>query len=146
MVFLQYLTTVFDSIEEAIILVNVEPEGKYRLLMANDAFYRQSGYDRETTIGELVEKIVTVAGYKDLIQQYTNVVKTKKQVEFKRVYSVPLGKVSYQIKLIPILNAVGETIQIAGIIHDVSEVERLRQQVKKTNETLHKLTEQLTDL
>jgi len=142
LVFLQYLTTVFDNIEDAIILVNVEPKGNYRLLMANDTFFRTSGYTRDV-IGEPVEKIVPAEGYKELLHYYGKVVQTKKTVNYTQKYEVPIGLITYSIKLIPIINAVGEAVQIAGIIHDITEIECLREKVRETSKTLETLGDQL---
>lgn len=142
LVFLQYLTTVFDSIEDAIILINADVKDQFRLLMANEAFYRNSGYTKED-IGKLLQKIVPPELYADIRAHCHSVIDTRTSVEYAAAYTVPLGTLTYHIKFIPILNAVGEVIQIAGIIHDITELEILREKVAQTTNTLASLSENL---
>jgi PAS domain S-box-containing protein len=142
LVFLQYLTTVFDSIEDGIILIGVEPEDRYRLLMANQPFYNTSGHT-EKDIGKTVDNIISEPSYKSMRDYYRKVVATKETVEHVSSHDLPAGRITYHIKLIPILNAVGETIHIAGIIHDITELEQLRAKVKQNTRALMSLNEDL---
>ncbi|HSX17589.1 MAG TPA: PAS domain-containing protein [Patescibacteria group bacterium] len=139
LVFLQYLTTVFDALDEAIFLLAVEPDNAFRLLTANEGFSRGTGHSTKD-IGKTVQKIVSAESYKKLLPRYQKVVKTKKPLKFTEWYSVPLGKQFYEVKLIPIFNAVGECVQIACITRNVTEVHNLQQQLKETAETLEQLT------
>lgn len=139
LVFLQYLTTVFDNLEEAILLVGVEPNNTFRLLMANEGFTRGTGHSKNE-IGKTIEEVVVAESYKKLLPHYRKVVKTKKLWSFMEWYDVPIGRQAYEVKLIPIFNAVGECVQIAAITRNVTEVMQLRQQIKETTETLDQLT------
>jgi len=135
LVFLQYLTTVFDNIDEAIILINVEPKDGFRLLMANESFFTKTGYTKEV-IGDDIKDIVSPKGYAHLLRNYRKVVQTKKQVQYTQVYSMPIGQMHYSVKLIPIVSAIGEVVQIAGIVNDITEIEDLRQKMDRTTRTL----------
>ena len=130
LVFLQYLSTVFDNIEDAIILINVEPDQKYRLMMANKSFFKNTGY-KHSVVGSFLNDFISKESYKDLNGKYQTVIETRQPVTFTTPYSVPLGRVTYRIKVIPILNSVGVVIQLAGIIQDVTELELLRKQIKE---------------
>src|SRR5260370_24319503 len=44
LVFLQYLTTVFDNIADGVLLIGVEPRDTFKLVMANKTFFEFSGY------------------------------------------------------------------------------------------------------
>jgi PAS domain S-box-containing protein len=142
LVFLQYLTTVFDNIEDAIVLVSVEPKGHYQLLLANEGFYRNTGYQR-TCVGKSVQELISEKGWEHLSHQFRKVVDDKKQLCFSHWYDVPLGRRSFDVKLIPVLNAVGEVVHIASISHNVTELEELREKVTETTKTLDDLTKAL---
>ncbi len=130
LVFLNYLTTIFDNIADAIILIGVEPKGKYRLLLANDAFYMSSGHTEEALGREIVD-IVHPDAYVALIKHYQKVVRTKRAVELTSWYTVPRGRRAFHVKLIPITNTVGDVVQIAGLNRDVTEILNLREEVRQ---------------
>jgi len=133
LVFLHYLTTVFDNIDEAILLIGVEPRQTYRLLLANQAFARNTGR-LEIPIGKPVSEAMSPEAYKILKRHYKKVVDTKQPLTITEWYEVPLGQQAYQIKLIPILSSVGECVQIAAITHNITELLELRRE----NKELHK--------
>ncbi|HSW66503.1 MAG TPA: PAS domain-containing protein [Bacillota bacterium] len=130
LVFLNYLTTIFDNIADAIILIGVEPKGKYRLLLANDAFFASSGHT-DDVIGREIVDIVHPDSYATLIKHYQRAVRTKRPVELTSWYIVPRGRRAFHIKLIPITNTVGDVVQIAGLNRDVTEILNLREEVRQ---------------
>ena len=142
LVFLQYLTTVFDNIKDGVILISIEPKDIYRLLVANEPYYRLTGHTKDQ-LGQPVEKIVAPDIYKKLVPRYRTVITSKQPLEYVSRHDLPAGEVILRIKFIPILNAVGEVIQIAGIIHDITEVEHLREKVKQTTDALTTINEDL---
>ena len=130
LVFLQYLTTVFDNIQDSILLIGLEPQGVYRLLLANKPFFRTSGFPQDS-LGKTVPEIVGEEPAKYLIRHYKTVIRTKKPLEYTRWSDVPTGRKAFEVQLIPILNTVGEVVQIAALTRDVTEVLELREQVAK---------------
>jgi len=130
LVFLHYLTTVFDSIEEAILLIGVEEDEHYRLLIANQAYARNTGRV-SIPVGELLSDSVDPETFETLKKQYRQVVTTKQPMSFTQQYKVPLGMQTYAVRLLPILNSVGEVVQIAGIARNVTEIENLREELRK---------------
>ncbi len=142
LVFLEYLTTVFDNIKDAVLLVSIEPHGKYKLLLANAGFERSSGHHK-SEIGAYIDEIVTPTSYDTLKKLYKKVVDTKKTVTQTGWYEVPIGRRAYENTMIPIFSAVGEVIQIAVITRDVTELLNLRQELRDTASQLEKTAKQL---
>ena len=130
LIFLQYLTTVFDNIKDSILLIGVEPRGVYRLLLANQPFFKSSGFS-EDSIGKRVSEIVGSGPAEFLHKQYRTVIRTKQPLEYTSWSDVPNGRLAFEVKLIPILNTVGECTQIAAVTRDVTELLTLREKLKK---------------
>ena len=137
MVFLNYLTTVFDSINDFILLVGVEPNNQFRLLLANEPFYRITGFPRDS-VGKLVNDIVGATNFKTLCRHYKDVIDSKEPKEYTEWSELPSGKLAYHVRLIPVLNSVGEVVQLAAVIQDVTELEALRNQNKQLRQKLQK--------
>jgi PAS domain S-box-containing protein len=134
LVFLHYLTTVFDNIKDAILLIGVEPDNKYRLLLANKVFTKISGFPA-SSIGKEIAEIVGQEGYAFLVKKYQQVIKTKKSVEYMSWSDVPAGRMAFEVQLIPIFSTVGECAQIIVITRDVTEREKLREEVRHLRQT-----------
>lgn len=133
LIFLQYLTSVFDNIDEAILLFGIEPNGHFRLLLTNAAFNKSTGRVEDIT-GNLAHEVLVPEAYKALAEHGKKVIKTKRQVQFAGWFDVPLGRQAFEVKLIPVLNTVGECVQIAAITKNVTELYQLRaklQELKK---------------
>jgi len=137
LVFLHYLTTVFDNIRDAIMLIGIEPGNTYRLLLVNQVFLRISGYPADS-VGKKVSEIVTPEGYAFLVQQYKKVMRSKKSLEYLRWSDVPAGRFAFEVQLLPVLNTVDECAQIIVITRNVTERENLREEVKKLRQRLEK--------
>lgn len=142
LVFLQYLTTVFDNIKDAVLLIGIEPNNTYRLLMANDAFVRHTGHSKDE-IGKPMKDITAPSSYKKLVKQYEKVIKTKRPVSYTEWYDVPIGRQVYDVQLLPIFNAVGECVQIAAITRNMTELYTLREQLTKSNQAIEQLAKEL---
>lgn len=135
LVFLHYLSTVLDNIKDAILLIGIEPDDTYRLLLANKVFFEISGYPPEST-GKDVAEVVGPEGFAFLSKQYQRVIQSKKPYEYTKWSDVPAGRLAFDVQLLPILNTVGECAQIIVITRDVTERENLRQEVRNLRERL----------
>lgn len=121
---------------ESILLIGVEPQETYRLLLANDAFWQDTGHQRDQ-IGKSIEEIVDAESYGLLKRRYKKVITSKRATEYTEWYTVPAGRQAYEVKLAPILNAVGECVQIAAITRNVTELYNLRTQVQDLRRRLY---------
>lgn len=130
LVFLQYLTVVFDNIKDAILLIGVEPKGTYRLLVANKVFFAVSGFP-EDSVGKEVSEIVGPEGYAFLKGQYEKVAESKQPLDYIRWSDVPAGRRAFEVQMIPVLNTVGECVQIVAITRDITEHANLKKEVEQ---------------
>jgi PAS domain-containing protein len=144
MVFITYLTTVFDNIKDAILLVGVEPGPKYRLLMANKGFSNGTGHSPDD-VGKTIDEFVIPETYHSLCEYYGKAVTTKKTVEFIETYNVPMGHQTFHATIIPVINAVGEVAQLAVISQNITELHELREIARTSAETLEQLARELRE-
>src|SRR5438309_12053288 len=107
LVFLQYLTTVFDSIADGILLINVEKDGMFRLVLANKRFLEFSGYPADA-LGKNIAETVSPESYSFLSRKYKKVIKTKKPLSYLRWSDVPAGLRAFEVRMVPILNTTGD--------------------------------------
>ena len=112
-------------------LVGIEKEKDvFRLLLANDAFFVISGYPKDS-VGKTLLEVVGRQGYDFLAEKYHAAIQTRKPQEYTYWWDVPLGRRSYSVKVIPVLNTVGEPVQLAVITRDVTAVAENHEELKR---------------
>jgi PAS domain S-box-containing protein len=145
MVFTQYFTVILNSVQDAVLLLDIEPKNHYRILLANDAFFGMTGYSKDA-IGKLIDEITADESRNKLHERYAKVREIKKPIIHTEWYDVPLGKQLFTVKLIPIFNAVGDCVQLASITQNVTEQHHMREQQKEAAETLEQVAYNLRSL
>ncbi|HSW99215.1 MAG TPA: PAS domain S-box protein [Candidatus Saccharimonadales bacterium] len=135
LVFLQYLTSVFDNIADGIVLISIGPQDEYRLAMANRPFYTFSGYP-EDSAGKKLCEIASPDSSVFVARQFKKVIKYKRPTDYLRWADVPIGYRAFDVRLVPILGITGDVVQIACILHDATEREQMRAEISHLRETV----------
>lgn len=135
LVYIQYLTTVFDNIADGILLINIEGPNAFRLTMANKPFLAFTGYP-DDSIGKKLSDFTTPETSAFLARQLRKVIKTKKTVDYTHWADTPTGLRSFSGRLVPVFSTTGDTVQITAIIRDCTEQEQLREEVSRLRETV----------
>lgn len=135
MVFTQYLTHILDSVHDAVIVLGIEASDTYRILMTNAAFHQETGIPKNC-IGKTISQVITNESLGKLTKMYQKVRTTKKPHEYAAWYDMPIGHNMYEVKLIPICNAMGECVQIAAVARNATELHHLRELQREAAETL----------
>ena len=135
LVFMQYLTTVFDNIADGVLLINVEGPNTFRLMIANKPFFAFSGYP-EDSVGKRLPEFLTPDSYSFLSRQFRKIIKTKKTINYTRWADTPTGLRAFNGRLVPVIGTTGDCVQIAAIIQDCTEQEQLRKEVGHLRETV----------
>jgi PAS domain S-box-containing protein len=133
--FLQYLTTVLDNIGDSVLLIGVESNGRFKLLITNKRFGQSSGYPRDS-VGKYIDEIVSPESYGKVAQRYRDAVRHKQPLSYSEWVDVPSGRRAYEVKMIPILDSVGECQQLVAITREVSSAILTSQKLKETSALL----------
>ncbi len=115
---LEYLHTILNNIHDLVIVIVVGPEESYKVAYLNKAFSDFVGYT--DIVGKQVSEVVEPETYASLRAHYRQAKSTKKEVTFLLPgTSTPNGVLSFEVKLIPILNTLGECVQIIAISREM---------------------------
>ena len=117
---INYLTTVFDNVDVSIILVSVEPEGRFKALLTNKAFGQTAGFPNDI-VGKYLDEVASPQTYAQFSRPYHKVVQSKQTLEYSDWVPVPTGRRAYEVKMIPVLSTLGECVQIVAISRDVTK-------------------------
>jgi PAS domain S-box-containing protein len=123
--FLRYLTTALEHLNDAVMLVEVEDEDAFRLLLANQAFHDMSGFPPDS-VGRRINEFLGTEDHEHALKWFRQVVKTKVPVTYTQWTKVPLGHRAFEVQMIPVLNAVEQVVQVILVARDITELLELR--------------------
>jgi PAS domain S-box-containing protein len=135
--FPQYLTTAMDNIKDIVVLVGVEGQETYRLMFANKSFHDITGFPTNC-IGERVSELVNPETFVFVKKQYGKVVEFKQPLEYTHWFTVPNGRRAFEVEMIPIFNASETVVQILSIARDVSEMAKLKEELRTVRASQYK--------
>lgn len=118
--FLNYLTTVFDGVEDLIALLEYRDD-EYVLVLANEQFARQAGQMVERLQGKLMREVLSGEQFAIAGEHYDKVRLERREQRFE--YTWPGGR-QVAVTCYPVENALGEPVYLVSIGRDVSELRR----------------------
>jgi PAS domain S-box-containing protein len=139
--FLNYLTTVFDGVEDLIALIQYE-DGAYRLVLANESFARQAKQPAERLQGKLVSEVLSAEQFAVAQQHYERIRLERRPQEFE--YTWPDGRM-VTVKCYPVENALGEPVYLVAIGRDVSALRQLQARLRMAEAQAELLAASVTE-
>lgn len=110
---------ILDNINDLVIMIGVKPNGSFPILYVNRPLSRCLGYVESDIIGREIAEVVGEDYFVTLHKRYMKVINTKKEIHYKTLLEGPAGAKYLEVKLLPVLNSVGECIQLIGITREV---------------------------
>lgn len=134
---------IINTIDEAVIIVS--PDGDIEL--ANPAFCALMGYDLHQLLGQNISLIDTEDGEDGHRAKYAlDSLKKESAIKHKRWRKKKSGAlVHVNIRAKPICNEDGEVTQIVGIYSELKKVEELKDLLRESNYSYHKLHSSLLE-
>lgn len=131
LIFLNYLSKVFENLDDAIILCELQ-NGVIEPVMANRGFYEGSGFKRTDDLKKIGESLAHQEATKAFLEKCYETLRRKENSLGETAVTLPVGERKFQVKLIPVLNSLGEPTHIVFIGRDVTELLELREKLKQT--------------
>jgi len=129
---LQEYERVVEGLEEMIVVVDRD----YRYLIANHAFLKYRGVEKEQIVGHLVEEIVGRELFETVIKERMDECFTGKVVRYELRSALPnLGERDFSAAYFPIEGPTGVD-RIALILHDITERKRTEEELRVVREKL----------
>ncbi|WP_024303207.1 PAS domain S-box protein [Pseudogulbenkiania sp. MAI-1] len=117
---------IFENVSDALYLLEVCPDGRFRNLAINPAFERSVGMSQDELIGNYVDETVPAETAAAVIAKYRRCVEAATATEEEVDLDLPSGRRSYHSTLIPVRDtASGRIHRIVGIARDITERKRL---------------------
>ncbi len=112
---------IFDHTEDAIFLIEVEPDGTFRFEGNNPAHQRQTGIALEDIAGKTPHELLPRELAEQVSANYRRALSEGRAISYEETLELPAGRRTWLTQLVPIPNREGRIDLIAGISRDISE-------------------------
>jgi PAS domain S-box-containing protein len=127
---------ILDNVLDAVYLLEVTGDGRFRTIEVNPALERLTGVPREQSVGKTQEEAVPEDVARIVNAKYRHCVEAGYPVEEEVELELPSGKRYFHSTMIPARNEKGEVYRIVGISRDVTERKKAEEEIKALNRDL----------
>ena len=111
---------VFDNVSDVLYLLEVTPEGRFRILEMNPSGVQSLGIPRAELIGKLFDDVVPNEVSSVLIEKFRRCAQSGEAFDDQRTLQLPTGPHHYHSTLIPVHDESGRVHRIVGIARDMT--------------------------
>lgn len=136
---------IFDNSLDALFLLEVTEDGRFRNLAVNPAFERSVGMSREQLIGRTTDETVPAEVAAKANAKYRRCVAAGAVVDEEIELALPAGRRFFHSTLIPVRDAFGRIYRIVGITRDITERKRAERLQHEREQEFRALVEHSPD-
>ena len=129
---------IFDHASDALYLLEVTKDGRFRNLDVNPAFEKATGMGRKALIGKFVDETVPHATAQIVMEKYRRCVEAGKAIEEEVELDLPAGRCYFHSTLVPIKT--GEGHRIVGITRDITRLKNAELSLEASRAQLRGMT------
>lgn len=122
---------VFENVSDALYLLEVTEDGRFRNIEVNPALVRSTGLSRAEMIGKYVDETVSDETGRTVVAKYRRCVEAGGVIDEEVTLDLPAGRRHYHSTLIPVRNDSGRIHRIAGITRDITDRKRAEELLGK---------------
>jgi PAS domain S-box-containing protein len=134
----QMLSSLFDATHDMIVVLDVVGIDKYKFAYFNKTYQIKTGTKTKEFVGKYLEDKIPASDLTPLLELYRQCVATKKPINWLLVHDYPVGRLTCDATLLPILDEAGNCKRIVASVYDLTEryayikaVEEQNQQLKE---------------
>ena len=130
------LSLIFDTVDDVIYLLSVEPNDCFRFASVNPAFLVLTGLRREQVVGKIIEEVLPETAHALVRSKYAQAIRENKTVKWEEVSAYPTGTLYGVAAVTPAWDANGICTHLIGSVHDITEIKRAEEEIRKLNQGL----------
>ena len=117
----QRLISIYNTVEDAIFHLAVEPEGQFRFVSVNAAFLRVTGLSQGKVVGKIVNEVIPEPSLMMALGKYRQAIEEKTLVHWEETSDYPTGRLTGEISVAPVIDNKGTCTHLVGSVHDITE-------------------------
>ncbi len=140
----QRLSLIYDSVEDILFYIRVEPDDCFRFLSINHAFLKATGLTRDQIVGKRVEEVIPETSVRLVLDNYKKAIKENRIVRWEETSGYPTGEKIGDVSIAPDLNKKGICKHIVVSEHDVTKRKQAAEVLWKAHDELERRFEDRT--
>lgn len=128
------LDLIYNSVNDIIFLIAVEPNEQFRFESVNQALLNSLKLDKTAVINKYIQDVIPAWQLPTVLKYYRQALQTGKTVTWE-ASSAGTDKAGI-ITITPVANDEGKFTQIIGSVHDITEIKRSGEKLASLNEKL----------
>jgi PAS domain S-box-containing protein len=121
------LVSIYNTVEDAIFHLAVEPEGQFRIISVNAAFLRLTGLNQEEVLGKTVNEVIPQSSLPMVLRKYRQAIEEKTIVRWEETSDYPAGRLTGEVNVTPVCDNTGTCTHLVGSVHDITGIKRAAQ-------------------
>ena len=134
----QRLSSIYNTVGDAIFQLTVEPHGQFRFASVNAAFSRITGLPSRQVIGRTVNEIIPEPALSMVLRKYHQAIGAKAIVKWEETSHYPTGQLTGEASIAPIFDKAGTCTHLIGSVHDITERKRAEKKLLEAHRDLEK--------
>jgi PAS domain S-box-containing protein len=121
------LVSIYDTVEDVIFYLAIEPEGQFRIISVNAAFLRITGLNQEEVVGKTLNEVIPEPSLTMVLEKYRQAIEEKTIVRWEETSDYPAGRLTGEVSVAPVFDKTGTCTHLVGSVHDVTGLKRAAQ-------------------
>jgi PAS domain S-box-containing protein len=140
------LSLIHDNSYDVIFAIGVEPNDHFRFISVNHRFTEVTGLQEDQVVGKPLQEIIPEPGCALVVRKYKEAIQNRKPVHWEEVSVYPAGRKTGEVAVAPVFDAGGNCTQLIGTVHDITERKQAEEALRRNEEQLRVIMENLADL
>ncbi|MFP4137253.1 MAG: PAS domain-containing protein [Halomonas sp.] len=128
-----------ESTPDPIFLITVQPDGAFVFRYNNPAHRQQTGVPLEVLRDQTPDTFLDASQASAVKARYSECVQLKQPIQYEERLDLPAGTRDWQTMLVPVEDAAGHVIELAGIARDVTSLREAERKSRNDFEELDQL-------
>jgi PAS domain S-box-containing protein len=125
------LVSIYNTVEDIIFHLAIEPEGQYRFISVNPAFLRLTGLRQEQVVGKNANEVIPKPALPMVLENYRLAIEEKTVVRWEETSDFPTGRMTGQVSVAPVFDNAGTCTHLVGSVHDITAIRRAQEIEKR---------------
>jgi PAS domain S-box-containing protein len=113
-------SVILDSVEDAILFLEVEGQQQFRFISVNQSFTRIFGVQQQEMVGRTLDTVLPQARHSEIFAHFAKANETGTPQHWEEVLQARTGEKHGEITIVPIFDKQGQCTNFVGAIHDVT--------------------------
>src|SRR5262245_17818069 len=130
------LAAIYENVPGILFYIAVEPDGEFRFLSVSRDFLTATGLTREQIVGSLVRDVIPEPSCDMVLNHYREAILSGQTVRWEEESVYPAGRRYGEVAVTPLYDASDVATHLIGIVHDITERNRLEESFLESEERL----------